>query len=45
MFALKSLDDESLGWWSEDGAWPGVLDEFVAFVAEKRAEAEMDVEL
>lgn len=28
-FALKSMHNESLGFWSEDGAWPGVIDEFV----------------
>lgn len=55
VFALKSLEDESMSWWSEDGAWPGVLDEFVVYVREKRgaataaagggggAESEMDV--
>ena len=36
VFAMKSLDDESMSWWSEDGAWPGVLDEFVVYVREKR---------
>lgn len=50
VFALKSLEDESMGWWSEDGAWPGVLDEFVFYVRERRGgtvvgevESEMDV--
>ncbi|MCJ1388146.1 Scaffold-type E3 ligase [Xylographa bjoerkii] len=37
VFALKSLEDGSMAWWSEDGAWPGVLDEFVVFVRERRA--------
>ena len=36
VFVLKSLEDETMSWWSEDGAWPGVLDEFVRFVEEKR---------
>lgn len=27
---------ESLEWWSEDGAWPTAVDDFVAFVKEKR---------
>jgi DCN1-like protein 1/2 len=27
---------ENLGWWTEDGAWPMAVDEFVAFVKEKR---------
>lgn len=28
-FALKSVEDESLSFWSEDGAWPSVIDDFV----------------
>ncbi|KAM0342986.1 hypothetical protein ACHAPU_009016 [Fusarium lateritium] len=28
-FALKSLSDESLSFWNEDGAWPSVIDNFV----------------
>ncbi|VUC32163.1 unnamed protein product [Clonostachys rosea] len=28
-FALKSKEDESLSFWSEDGAWPSVIDDFV----------------
>lgn len=36
VFVTRCLSDESMGWWSEDGAWPGVLDEFVGFVREKR---------
>ncbi len=36
VFVAKSLEDESMGWWSEEGAWPGCLDEFVGFVKEKR---------
>ncbi|MCJ1462573.1 Scaffold-type E3 ligase [Pseudocyphellaria aurata] len=48
VFVLKSLEDESMSWWSEDGAWPGVLDDFVAYVREKRgedkgAEGSMDI--
>lgn len=39
VFMFKSLEDEDMGWWSEDGAWPGVLDEFVAFVRDKRTQA------
>lgn len=38
VFAGKSLEDETMGWWSEDGAWPGCLDEFVGFVREKRGD-------
>ncbi|KAI0378715.1 DUF298-domain-containing protein [Hypomontagnella monticulosa] len=40
-FASKSIDDESLSFWSEDGAWPGVIDEFVAWY---RRKSEMDVD-
>lgn len=28
-FAFKSVEDESLSFWSEDGAWPSVIDDFV----------------
>lgn len=28
-FALKSNSDETLSFWSEDGAWPSVIDDFV----------------
>lgn len=34
-FFQKSLEDEKLGFWSEDGAWPGVIDSFVAHVKPK----------
>ena len=34
-FALRSLDDESLSFWSPDGAWPSVIDDFVAWCREK----------
>jgi len=37
-FYKKSLEDESLSFWSEDGAWPGVIDEFVGYVKEKRGD-------
>lgn len=48
VFILKSLEDESMSWWTEDGAWPGVLDDFVAYVREQRgedkgAEGSMDI--
>lgn len=33
---------ERLEWWSEDGAWPTAVDDFVAFVKEKRAAGGMD---
>ncbi len=34
-FANKTLDDESLAFWTEDGAWPGVIDDFVAWCKAK----------
>lgn len=34
-FYEKTLQDESLSFWSEDGAWPGVIDEFVVYAKEK----------
>ncbi|KAF4982519.1 hypothetical protein FZEAL_1870 [Fusarium zealandicum] len=34
-FALKSLADESLSFWNEDGAWPSVIDDFVEWCREK----------
>lgn len=37
-FFQKTLQDESLSFWSEDGAWPGVIDEFVAYAKEKRGD-------
>ncbi|KAI1456717.1 Cullin binding-domain-containing protein [Annulohypoxylon moriforme] len=40
-FAMKSIQDESLSFWSEDGAWPGVIDQFVAWYRQK---SEMDVD-
>ncbi|KAJ8108235.1 hypothetical protein ONZ43_g6489 [Nemania bipapillata] len=40
-FAFKSIDDESLSFWSEDGAWPGVIDEFVAWY-KRKSEMEVD---
>jgi DCN1-like protein 1/2 len=36
-FFQKSLNDDSMGFWSEDGAWPGVIDDFVVYVKEHRA--------
>lgn len=40
-FASKTMDDETLGFWSEDGAWPGVIDDFVAWY---RARDAMDTD-
>lgn len=38
VFFEKTMEDESLSFWSEDGAWPGVIDEFVAYAKEKRGD-------
>lgn len=35
LFATKTMEDETLGFWSEDQAWPGVIDEFVMWCREK----------
>ena len=44
LFVTKSMKDESMSWWSEQGSWPGVIDDFVAFVKEKREQgSQMDV--
>ncbi|KAI0017552.1 Cullin binding-domain-containing protein [Xylariomycetidae sp. FL0641] len=42
-FAFKSMEDSTLGFWSEDGAWPGVIDEFVAWYRNMSKTA-MDIE-
>lgn len=34
-FALKTLSDETLSFWNEDGAWPSVIDDFVEWCREK----------
>lgn len=34
-FAVRSMGDETLGFWSEEGAWPSVVDEFVAWCRER----------
>lgn len=39
-FYQKSMQDEALSFWSEDGAWPGVIDDFVAYVKHKRGNVE-----
>ncbi|KAK0752722.1 Cullin binding-domain-containing protein [Schizothecium vesticola] len=35
LFATKTMEDETLGFWSEDQAWPGVIDDFVMWCREK----------
>lgn len=39
-FLQKAVEDETLSFWSEDGAWPGVIDDFVGFVKTKRGTGE-----
>lgn len=34
-FALKTLSDETLSFWNEDGAWPSVIDGFVEWCRER----------
>ena len=41
---LKTLQDETLSFWSEDGAWPGVIDDFVAYAKEKRGDLPVSME-
>lgn len=42
-FFEKSVQDESMSWWDENGAWPGVIDDFVMFVQkEKRGVSSAD---
>ncbi|KAI5293033.1 Scaffold-type E3 ligase, partial [Ascosphaera acerosa] len=37
VFLEAAKQDETLDWHSDDGAWPGAIDEFVGFVREFRA--------
>ncbi|TVY43099.1 Defective in cullin neddylation protein [Lachnellula occidentalis] len=43
-FAQKTMQDETLGFWSEESAWPGVIDEFVAYAKEKRGDVPMETD-
>jgi DCN1-like protein 1/2 len=43
-FYQKSLQDETLSFWSEDGAWPGVIDDFVAYAKLKRGDVPETIE-
>jgi DCN1-like protein 1/2 len=36
VFALKTLADPTLGFWTPDGAWPSVIDNFVEWVRKKQ---------
>ncbi|GES66533.1 DUF298 domain protein [Aspergillus terreus] len=44
VFMRRTQEDEEFGWWSADGAWPGTLDDFVAWVQKKRGKTAMEVE-
>ncbi len=35
LFAARTMEDETLGFWSEEQAWPGLIDEFVVWCREK----------
>ncbi|KAH7041341.1 Cullin binding-domain-containing protein [Microdochium trichocladiopsis] len=37
VFAAKSAEDESLSFYSPEGSWPGVIDDFVAWYRSKNA--------
>ena len=44
-FFAKTLKDENMEWYDDNGAWPVVLDDFVAYVKQKKLqEEEMEVE-
>jgi len=45
VFMRKIQEDESLGWWTADGAWPGALDDFVLWVKAKRGKAAEAMEI
>ncbi|KAF2429752.1 hypothetical protein EJ08DRAFT_634904 [Tothia fuscella] len=42
VFAEESVKDETLGWWSEEAAWPALVDEFVEWIHEKRGTGKGD---
>jgi DCN1-like protein 1/2 len=43
-FFQKSIQDDEMSFWSEDGAWPGVIDDFVGYVKEKRGSEKMETD-
>ncbi|XP_014555941.1 hypothetical protein COCVIDRAFT_101024 [Bipolaris victoriae FI3] len=43
-FAQLTLDDDSMGFWSEESSWPSVIDEFVEWVKkEKRGDTKEEM--
>lgn len=36
VFMQKTREDENFSWWSADGAWPGLLDDFVGWVQQTK---------
>ncbi|KAK4177830.1 Cullin binding-domain-containing protein [Triangularia setosa] len=49
VFSNKTLEDGSLSFWSEEQAWPGIIDDFVVWCREKgvvipKAKDKMDVD-
>ncbi|KAG9237737.1 Cullin binding-domain-containing protein [Amylocarpus encephaloides] len=39
-FLLKAIEDETLSFWNEDGAWPSVIDDFVTYAKQKKDRSE-----
>jgi DCN1-like protein 1/2 len=44
VFAAESVKDETLAWWSEEAAWPALVDEFVEWSNEKRGVKKADAD-
>ncbi|KXX82510.1 Defective in cullin neddylation protein 1 [Madurella mycetomatis] len=44
LFAAKTMEDELLSFWSEEQAWPGLIDEFVVWCRDKHFVATKDTE-
>lgn len=36
----RQADGESLTWWTEDGAWPMAIDDFVGFMKKRKGDAD-----
>ncbi|TVY83471.1 Defective in cullin neddylation protein [Lachnellula suecica] len=43
-FSQKVMQDETLSFWSEDSAWPSVIDDFVAYAKQKRGDVAESME-